>query len=150
MAGQSRLNEITLPSLRHSRECDPEVVGADGLADRTQMSTELSVFTCDIRVEIDDLDGSDEIPHGSEALVFAIRKPGAPLQLTQHDDRDSAGMERKPLLEPCDPLHRVDAGIRVEHGSQSNGSLSSSGSSPLRISGVAASKSSGNAVEFRK
>ena len=129
---------------------DPEIVGADGLSDRAKMSTELAVFPCDVRVEIDDLDGSDEIPHGSEALVPAIRKPGAPLKLTQHDDRDSAGMERKPLLESPEPLHRVDAGIGVEHGSQSNGSRSSRGSSPLRISGVAASKSSGNGVEFRK
>ena len=125
-------------------------LGADRLADRTQVSTEPAVLPGRCRVHINHLNSANEIAHGGEALFHANRKPRTPLQFAQHDDRDAAIVEGQSCFESFDALHRVDAGIRVKHGFQSNGSRSSSGNSPLRISGVAASKSSGKRAAFRK
>ena len=43
---------------------DPEVIGADGPANRMKMSTDLAVLARDFRVQVDNLNGTNEISYG--------------------------------------------------------------------------------------
>ena len=106
---------------------NPEVVGADRPANRTQVGTELAVLPRDLCVDVHHLDGAEQRSQGGPVFHDMARLGDAPLEFAQHDDRDAALVQRQSWLESVRPLPCEYAGIRVEHGSQSNGSLSSSG-----------------------
>ena len=129
---------------------DPEVVGADRLADVAQVGAEPAVQSRHLRVQLGYLHRSGEVTDGGEALRATTRPVRAVLQLAQDDYRHPAIRKRQPGIQATVPVHGVDADVRVEHYLQSKGSRSSSGSSSFRISTMISSKSSGNGVLFLK
>ena len=64
----------------------PQIVRTDRLADGTKIRSELAVLSRDLRVEVDYLNGRQQVSQASAILLDATRPRNAPLQFSQYDD----------------------------------------------------------------
>ena len=65
---------------------NPQIVRTDRLADGTKIRSELAVLSRDLRVEVDYLNGRQQVSQASAILLDATRPRHAPLQFSQYDD----------------------------------------------------------------